>query len=222
MTLKIKIGADTRKLLKDLARLSGRSGFNAAILRFFDREASRAAGYVSKNMLSGQRLKRRTGMLARSVIGRSELAGGLPAFRVGIFRGPALAYAEAQEEGATITPKNAKALAIPQAAALTAAGVDRFGGPRQYPGALKFIPFRASGVAVGGLYDAATVGQGPGGLDGAIMIYLLVRKVKIVGKHYLQDGVREYVDAHLTKNLNEYLRALIASGGYLGVGDTVL
>ena len=214
MTLVIKIGADTKKLLRDLAKISSRQGFQASILRFFDRASSRAAGYVSRNMLSGQRLNRRTGTLARSILGRSELVKGVPGMRIGVFRGPALAYAGIHEEGGTIVPKKAKALAIPMGPSLTAAGVEKFGGPREYPGALKFVPFRSSGVAIGGLFDAASMG--PNGLDGAILVYLLVTKVRIKAKHYLRDGVREYIDQQLIGELNEYLKSLIAGPKILG------
>jgi len=213
MTLVIKILPDTKKLLRDLAKISSKQGFANAMLRFFDRQGSKASGYISKNFLSGQRLRRRTGRLAGSILGRSELVGGVPAMRVGIFRGPALAYARIQEEGGIIEPRRARALAIPKGPALTPAGVERFGGPRGYPGQLRFIPFRNSGVAVGGLFDANTLG--PGGLDGAILVYLLVRRVEIKAKHYLHDGLREYIDRHLIQELNSYLRALIAGGGVL-------
>ena len=151
--------------------------------------AQQLASRVVKTSLSGQRLRRRTGTLARSVVGRADATRGVPTIRVGVFRGPALAYAAIQETGGTITPKQAGALAIPQAPALTRAGVDRFGGPRGYPGELRLIPFRNSGVAQAGLFDAQEIKDS--GLEGARAIYILVQRVKIKPTYWLSRPVRD-------------------------------
>jgi hypothetical protein len=115
--------------------------------------------------------------------------------RIGIFRGPALAYAGAQEYGATIRPVTAKALAIPMDPVKTSAGVDKYGGPRNFPGELRFLPFRR-GIAVGKLVaeedaDAlVTAGRSP--YDAAAM-YLLLKEVKIPATHFLWKGVTNYM-----------------------------
>ena len=196
-------------ILTRLERLVGLGTLNKRIIEFFDFESLKAAGFIAKNYLSGQLLKRRTASLARSVTGMSLLVGGLPAMKVGIFRGPALKYASIQEHGGVITPVRAKALAIPQEAALTPAGVDRFGGPRGYPGELKFIPFRNSGVAVGGLFKANSVESSKGfDLNSAIMVYMLVKQVTIKATHWLSRGFADYLPL-LASNLGEYLRDLL-------------
>ena len=64
-----------------------------------DREGSLTAGFISKNYLAGQRLRRITGTLAKSVVGAAETYRGLPAMRVGILTGPALHYAGILEFG---------------------------------------------------------------------------------------------------------------------------
>lgn len=145
--------------------------------------AARLAGRVVKNQLSGQALKNRTGILSSSITGLTIIRGGLPAITVGVFRGPALAYAAVQEFGTvgaggrlpTIKPKRAKALAIPiGSGALTPAGVSKFQSPRDYvgPGKLQFIPGKTSiGVLVDDVTDEAQ--------------YVLAAKVDIPPAHYL-------------------------------------
>lgn len=188
---------------------------------FFDKEGSKAAGHVAKTMLSGQRLKRRSGNLARSVFGASVRVEGLPALRIGILRTGAEAYAGIQEYGTkgfnpespydTIVPKRAKALAMPVNSALTPAGVSRFGGPRKYPGDLRFMPFRKSGVAVGALYDEEQIkALQAAGLKGtdlylqAEALYILLSKVDIPASYYLRDGFADYLPTFM-KNLETFI-----------------
>lgn len=156
----------------------------AKIKPLFRKMSSKAAAHIVKTQLSGQALKRRTGGLARSITGQLTDVDGVPAIRVGVFRGSATAYARIQEFGGEIVPRFAKALAIPTEEALTPAGVERYGGPMKYPGILKFILFGGGrGNVIGGLQD----------MDTLKIIYLLVRKVKLEGKHYLRNGMREYL-----------------------------
>lgn len=206
--VKLTIDTKTKKFIKNLEDLTEKEFIYNIIEKFFEKRALFVAGFISKNFLSGQRLKRRTGALARSITGRGIRIGGLPAMRVGIFKGPALAYAQAQEKGATIKPVKAKALAIPQKLVLTAAGVDKYGGPRNYPGELRFVPFRGSGIAVGGLYPAEELSKGVT-LREAKIAYLLVTQVKIKPKNFLRDGLRETLP-ETASLLAELLRDLIA------------
>ena len=216
----LKPTPETARYLRKLQATLSPGELRAGFTPFMDRQSSIAAGRISKNMLSGQRLRRRTGSLARGVIGRAEQGGSLPGMRVGILRGPALAYAGAQEEGADIFPKNAKALAIPQAAALTAAGVDRFGGPRKYPGQLRLVPFRRSGIAVAGLYDeksmlAAEKADGEVDLSRATLLYILVKRVTIKPKHYLRDGFAQFLP-DFAEALAAFVRDLLLGRGGRG------
>lgn len=217
MVVELKLTEQGERALALLQRRFRRSALLEQLSAFFDREAPRVAGRIVRDMLSGQRLARRTGNLARSVEGRSDSHRGLPGMRIGIFRGPALPYAAIQEFGGTIRPRRARALAVPARGgpALTPAGVDRFGGPRGYPGELKFIPFRRSGVAVGMLADAEQIRQarrrsrGAPSLADIDAVYLLLRKVQLRGKHYLRDGVQNQLPAIIAE-LGRHLR------GYLG------
>lgn len=210
VNLQITVTRETRGLLRDLARLTTRGEFAELMMPFMQRHATLAAGRITSQQLSGQLLKRRTGRLAGSIMGRAERFQGLPGLRVGTLRGPAVPYAAVHERGGTIRPVRAKALAIPMEAALTPAGVDRFGGPR-YAGDLKFIPFRRSGVAVGGLFDPSTLQKGEDGrvdLSTAVMYYLLVREVTLPARHYLEKGFNAYLPV-LTKELAAYIRNLL-------------
>lgn len=170
---------------------------NETFLRVIDDSfkvlSSFIAGQVVKTKLSGQRLNRRTGILANSITGGTVIRNKLPALTIGIFKGPALAYAAVQEFGTvgaggtlpTIRPKKAKALSIPVGAhALTPSGVSRFDSPRDYvgPGELIFIP---SATSVGVLVDSVTDINEVGDVTG--VQYVLATKVDIPPQHYLYD-----------------------------------
>jgi len=209
--LEIRLTPASKKALEKLRKLLTPSGFRNALRPFFALHAPKAGGHIVRTMLSGQRLSRRTGRLAGSVLGLMEDYKGLPAIRVGTLRGPATKYGGIQQRGGEIRPVKAKALAIPQEAALTPAGVDRFGGPRGYPGELKFIPFRNSGVAVGGLYDPATIQKGEDGkvdLASATMYYMLVKRVNIPASKWLTDGWKKYSPT-FTHELAVFLKDLV-------------
>lgn len=221
--ISIEVTQKSLALIASIEKRSRPGQFEKDVLVFLDRQATIGADYISDNMLSNQRLRRRSGNLARSIVGRSLRAAGVPAMRIGVLRGPALRYAGVQEYGTkkynpdspydTIRPKHAKALAIPQEPALTGVGIDRFGGPRGVPFSLTFIPFRGTGVAVGGLFDPATLPAKGSGLSlrTAKMYYLLVSKVDIKPKWYLKDGfdawLPEFVE-ELTDWLEDYALAL--------------
>lgn len=202
----ITINKKGERALNRLIELDGPKTLDL-LYRYFSREAQYIAGQIVKTKLSGKPVGRRTGTLARSVIGQAERLNGLPAFRVGVLRGPALSYAATLEYGATIRPKNARALAIPMNEATTPAGVDKFGGPRGYPGELRFLPFRRGGIAVGKLVDELDArtfesqGISPYQLDA---LYLLVKKVVIKPRFYLRDGVKEQLPTFL-KRMSQFL-----------------
>jgi len=220
--VEIKLTKDSLKFLDEAQRLSKKGEFEENVLGFMDRQASIGADWIADNYASGQRLGRRTGALARSIVGRSLTVGSVPAMRIGVLRGPALRYAGVQEYGTrrynpsspydTIRPKSAKALAIPQEPALTPVGVDRFGGPRGVPFKLTFIPFRSTGVAVGGLYDPRSIPQTGSGLtlQTAKMYYLLVKEVDIKPKWYLKDGFDAWMP-QFTEELADWLRDYVTA-----------
>ena len=193
--------------------LDGKSALDG-LRAVLDRQGRLAAGYIVKNKLSGQALRRRTGGLARSIEGRViNDAQGVPAVRVGVFRGPALSYAGVLEHGTRdrnpaspypiIRPVRARALAMPVGDSLTPAGVPRIPGPRDYPKRygrdLVFVPFRR-GIAIGGLYDEreldaaeARSDQGAVSLRGLSPRYVLLKQLSITPRHYLRDGLIEYL-----------------------------
>jgi len=204
----IKLSKGSEKLLRELEGRWGKERLYASINQFFDRRAQIVAGRISKSRLSGDPIKRRTGNLARSIIGRGELIGGLPAMRVGVFRGPALRYAGVLEYGTrglnpespypTIVPKRARALAVPVEGgpALTPAGVERFGGPRNFPQPLHFVPV-LRGRLVGFLKT-----------DAGESAYMLLKSVDIAPRFYLRDGFIETLpetNLKLAEELAKYL-----------------
>lgn len=228
---RISIDRDSIKLLENFEKLADREFLLDALDRFFQRQANIVAGRISRDFLSGQRLKRRTGTLARSIVGQSVRTGGIPGFRVGIFKGPALRYAAVQEFGTkgkdpsspipTIKPKKAKALAVPNpdGPAVTRAGVSRFDGPRQFPQELRFIPFRDSRIAVGGLYLQSSIlqerqaAQQEGrkvNLRNVKLVYFLLKKVDITPQHYLRDGMEENL-LEVANDLVKFLRDLLSN-----------
>lgn len=187
MVLKIELTDQGKQALANLRRNLEPERFRQGLATFFDREASIIAGQIGRKIGQGGLLKRRTGNLARSIVGFAALVDGRPGFEVGVLRGPALQYALVHEEGTKgknpespipdIVPRQAKALAIPVGPALTPAGVERYDGPRNYPEPLSFRPSRKPNV-VGVLVT-----------EGDEVAYILVRSVAIAPKHYLQDGV---------------------------------
>lgn len=250
--LKIELDQRSREYIAAIARPGNgleKAQLFAGILKVMARSSSKIASAVTRNYLSGQTRRRRTGSLARSIVGDAELHNGLPSFRVGVLRGPALQYAGVQEEGTSdlnpdspygpIKPRNAKALAIPQDRVLTPAGVDRYGGPRNYPGKLRFIPFRGSRIAVGALYDEedlrkrkledfdehdARHAHAKGlSLDNLRPAYLLVRQVSIKPGHFLQRGMADGLPG-VESDLADFIADLL-SGGTLptsGLGPEIL
>ena len=183
-TISIQLEPDSEKLLDRIRSGTERESLYRALDALFHRHAALGAAHITKTMLSGQRLSRRTGSLARSVVGIGVRVGGVPGMRIGILQGPALAYAGIHEHGGIIKPKKAKALAAPVGAALTPAGVPRYPGPRAYPGKLRFVPINR-GNLIGKLVDEDD--------DDNEALFLLLRQVQVAPKHYLRDGMLRQV-----------------------------
>jgi len=141
-----------------------------------------AAGHVSKDYLSGQSLKRRTGRLAGAVDG--WMAGDLEGV-VGVRPNTAVGkYAWLLgDESKTITPKRAKFLTIPIGENLTGAGVARFSSPRQVPDGF-FV--KTKGRLLFG-YKRGKKGK-------FRALFVLVKSVFVQGTGALYDGVSESLD----------------------------
>lgn len=208
MVLKLELTAEGRKALTTLRRSADPVLLGGEVAKFFDRRAARIAGAISRDIGPGT-IKRRTGNLARSIVGFGNVEGGRPGFEVGVLRGPALAYAGVQELGTkgknpaspypTIVPKRGKALAIPVGPALTPAGVARYLGPRSYPTPLHFEPI-LRGKVIGRLVT-----------EHDETAYLLLRSVDIAPKHYLQTGVEKALP-QLVLDLETFLVRLVDGG----------
>lgn len=224
--IRLELSKKSLEYLRRLERLKGQDELYRDLDSVFAKQALIAAGYITKTKLSNNPIKRRTGSLARSVTGVATRVGGAPAMKVGVLRGPAVKYAHTLEEGTvgkggtlpTIVPKRAKALAMPVGDTLTPAGVDRFGGPRRYPSALKFVPFTRSGIAIGGLYDAEKLkaAQRRARRTGAEFslkdvgaVYLLLRKLDIKPYKFLSKGFTEYLP-RLAAAIGEALKKMIS------------
>lgn len=217
----IQLTPESKAYLARLSHMFGRDTLLKRIYQFFIPASAAAAGHVVKTQLSGQALQRRSGILARSMMGEAVMYKGLPGFRVGVFRGPALRYAATQEYGTkgenpqspipTIVPRRTKTLGIPVGPALTDAGVARFASPRDYPVKLKFIPFRKSGVAVGGFFEESSIPKHPPmgwTLKQARMAYLLVSKTDIKPHWYIRKGVMDYLPK-VAQELSVFLREMM-------------
>lgn len=204
--IEIKLEKSGTKALQNLLQILTMSEVQQALVPLFEKLGAVTAGHIIKTSLSGQLLKRRTGSLARSVTGGSVMRDGVPAIRVGVFRGPAMRYATTLEYGTkgknpdspidTIRPKNAKALAWPQPPVLTPAGVAKIQSPRQYKAAfgydLKFVPFRR-GIAIGALYDERELEKAKEGdtfdLTQAKAAYILLKQLDLEPTHFMRKGM---------------------------------
>lgn len=226
---------ESADFLANLRKFGDRDLLNRQLLGFFNKEGKIIAGRIVKDALSGGNgLRRRTGSLARSMDGRGEIVGGVPAIRVGSLRGPALKYVALQEYGTvgaggelpTIVPKGlmVKNLAIPINQALTPSGVPRKPRPGDW-GKLHFIPFRkrATQNAQGALYAPseyakirrAIKAKTFNGLKGYKALYLLVRKVDVRPKSFLRDGFTRYLP-ELNARLNAFIKSLWFAFGARG------
>ena len=178
----------------------------AAVGIAFQRGATKVGGFIAKNFLSGQVLRRRTGNLARSVEGVYEVSDGLPRLRVGVFKSPARNYARIQEFGGIIKPVKAKSLAVPVGAgAITPAGVPKYASPREYPGELQYIPINRGNVAAI-LVDPQEKSKAEG--ESMKATYLLLRRVRVKARPFLRPGVMAFLP-ELTAEVSRAVRKAI-------------
>jgi hypothetical protein len=145
---------------------------------------------VARNIGTGGLIGRRTGNLARALMEQITVtADGVTGE---LWPDPdKVPYGAIQEDGGTIVPKSAQALAIPLAAMLTGNGVARGTAAqvRQAPSAFgyqrTFIP-KGKNVILGVIGDARFAGtKGKGGRGSIIPLFALAKSVAIPGRHYM-------------------------------------
>lgn len=174
MMIKLDIGDTLRQAIAatDKASVAIAEGVAAGM----GEGAKIAASMVSTNYLTGQRLKRRTGNLSRSVEGWLE---GKYQAVIGVRENAAVNHYKwiLGSGNKTITPKKGKYLAIPIGENLTGAGVARFSSPRQRPDGF-FV--RAGGQLLFG-YKVGKKGK-------FRALFAMVTSVTIEGSNALYDG----------------------------------
>lgn len=141
-------------------------------------------GEREAKLLAGSRLRVRSGRLRSSIRGDVIAEGeGRLSVRLSAGLERELEYARAQEEGATITPRRGRYLAIPLPGALTPAGVLRSRFVR--PGGLRAV---ASLFAVRRPGRRTLLAEAKG--DGILPMFVLHEgPVRIRGRHFLRDGL---------------------------------
>lgn len=147
------------------------------------------------------RFRQRNGHLRGSVVASSVHDGTSATITVragGTQAGSApLAYARAQEDGATIRPVNGRYLRIPLRAAQTAAGVDRRATPLRLTAPDEFFAWKSP--RTGKLFLRRRE-------DGAFWYLLTEGPVTIQGRHYLRDA-RDRVQAEAPALFAQHIRA---------------
>lgn len=211
----IQIGLRDKRALTRARELLKAADLRQEFGKLFGRVGQLAQRQIQKDLRESKRVRRRSGDLAKAIGSEAFFTeSGLPAIRVGAFRGPA--YARIQEEGGEILPRRAKALAIPLEPMLTPAGNQR-NEPREL--SLKFVPFRSSGVAVGALYPpkelekARRIAKAAGravDLRDAKAYFLLVRKVNLKPRRWLSGSFRDQLP-ELVSELGKLVAAIMSA-----------
>lgn len=218
--LELRISPQSARLLAKLETKLGRfTRFQAFIFKQAGRIGSQIAGRISREMLAGGRLKRLSGNLARSITASPAFSdGGKVTVRIGVFRGPARAYAGIQEVGTkkynpnspfgTIVPKKPGGyLKVPtdKGGAVTPTGL-----PRAVSG-LRFARhvFKAEVRGKVIVARAALVGPDWKGRFGYIPPFLLLRKADLRPRYYLRDGLANNLEFAANEMFSATLKALV-------------
>ena len=183
MMISLEMGPDFNTTVESLSSM-GRAVLQAASVGL-EKGANVAASNVAADYLSGQSLKRRTGMLAREVKG--WMGGKLHAI-IGVRpNSPVDKYKWLLgDEDKTIVPTRSKFLTIPIGEALTGAGVLK----GKYSGGLRNIP-DGFFVKTGG---RLLFGYKRGKKGKFRPLFTLVKSVFVQGSGALYDGVMDSVD----------------------------
>lgn len=213
----IKLSPSAQKMMRRLRDELEVKQFVSDLMGFLQKLSQKAALHVVKESLTGTKvLKTRTGALRRSVIGRAELNHGVPVIRVGVLRGPSIKYARIQEEGGTIKPRKASALAIPQEPVLTPAGVHKYVSPRKAPFVFRFVPFRGRNI-IGKLVNEKEVDalrDGGDTLQEALFhakaYYLLAKSVTIPARRWLSTPIRTFLPV-IARDVKLYMEKKLAT-----------
>lgn len=180
MIIQLEMGPQFQSVVAELGSMG--AAVVEAVSIGLEKGVKIVAGKVSRDYLSGQALKRRTGSLARAVEGWTE--GDFDGV-VGVRENAAVDKYKwlLGDEQYTIRPKNAKFLTIPIGENLTGAGVARFSSPRQAPDGF-FV--KTKGKLLFG-YKKGTRGK-------FRPLFVLVKSVFVQGTGALYDGVLDNVD----------------------------
>lgn len=149
-----------------------------------------AAANVNENYLSGQALRRRSGLLASFT---NAWAAGELDIEIGVPAGSVVDKYKylLGDETVNITPKKGRYLAIPIGEGLTGAGVARWAGPRQAAAELEHTFFFRS--ASGNLMFGYRSGKGTARAR-VRPLFVLVPSVTVIGTGALYDGVNAAVE----------------------------
>lgn len=214
---RIGLSPAARRRLEVLRRRAEPGAVRRAILGFMRKEATIAAGSVVRGMRG--RIGSRTGLLRQSIGARADFVRGAPVLKVGVFRGQAKRYAAAQELGATILPRRRRALAMPGPDVLTRTGVDRYGGPKNYPGDLHFVPFKRGKNAIGALFSDEQMARyrrlRKRGVQNALRqvkaAYILLRRSVLKPREFLRFGFLTFLPGFV-KRFESFLKDLFGGG----------
>jgi len=179
--IKMEMGLEFEAVKRELGDLGGR--VDEAVGRGLAAGGQLAAATVVRDYLSGQALKRRTGMLAKHVTswlsGRHRVTVGVPA------KSPVKKYKWLlSDEQKTIRPKKGKFLAIPIGEGLTGAGAARYKSPREVKDGF-FIKSKTGQLLFG--FKRGQRGK-------FRPLFVLVKSVQIQGTGALYDGVMDTLD----------------------------
>jgi hypothetical protein len=159
------------------------------------------------SLLNNKSLRWRSGSLARDVdIQEVKNAGGSVVGAVVMRAGPSEKYQKLQEFGGTITPKNAKALAVPLDAAMTGSGVikGKYNTDNIRSLNLVLIKNETTGKAV--LAEIIKMKT----KDKVIPIFALVGSVTVRGAHYMEDG-RTFMQLEMPRVLEARIQDILQS-----------
>lgn len=180
MQIRLDLTPETRRRMDDLSQMGRR--IRAAVRDGLQDGTRQAAAHVSKDYLTGQRLKSRTGFLRKSV--QAWMESDTLAM-VGVRPNTAVEKYKWLLGGDTVTirPKRGRYLAIPIGENLTAAGVARYRSPREVTDGF-FL--RSKGQLLFGRKNGKRGRFRP--------LFTLVTSVTVKGTDALADGVLESRD----------------------------